>query len=87
LRRWSPYVIACRRGMFDQLKDGRNTNLGTLFKKYILHAGEETWPKPFHGMRASFETDLLNDGKVKPHVIAQWLGHGIPDCVETLRPN
>ena len=24
----SPYVIAHRRGMFDKLKDGRNTNLG-----------------------------------------------------------
>ena len=73
----SPFVITRRRGMFDKLQDGRNTNLGTLFKKYILRAGEETWPKPFHAMRASFETDLLNDGTVKPHTIARWLGHSI----------
>ena len=73
----SPFVIARRRGIFDQLTDGRNTNLGTLFKKYILRAGETPWPKPFHAMRASFETDLLNDGKVKPHTIARWLGHSI----------
>ena len=73
----SPFVIARRRGKFDKLKDGRNTNLGALFKKYILRAGEETWPKPFHAMRASFETDLLNDGTVKPHTIARWLGHSI----------
>jgi len=73
----SPFVIARRRGIFDQLTDGRNTNLGTLFKKYILRAGETPWPKPFHAMRASFETDLLNDGRVKPHTIARWLGHSI----------
>ncbi len=73
----SPFVIARRRGLFDQLTDGRNTNLGTLFKKYILHAGETPWPKPFHAMRASLETDLLNDGRVKPHTIARWLGHSI----------
>ena len=70
-------MIARRRGMFDKLKDGQNTTLGTLFKKYILKAGEQHWPKPFHAMRASFETDLLNDGRVKPHVISQWLGHSI----------
>ena len=73
----SPFVIARRRGKFDRLKDGRNTNLGTLFKKYILRAGETPWPKPFHGMRASFETDLLNDGRVKPHTAARWLGHSL----------
>jgi len=73
----SHFVIARRRGNFDKLKDGRNTNLGTLFKKYILRAGETPWPKPFHAMRASIETDLLNSGKVKPHVIARWMGHGI----------
>lgn len=73
----SPFVIARRRGMFDKLKDGRNTNLGTLFKKYILRAGEIPWSKPFHAMRASLETDLLNDGRVKPHTIARWVGHGI----------
>ena len=73
----SPFVIACRRGIFDQLTDGRNTNLGTLFKKYILRAGETPWPKPFHAMRASCETDLLNDGRVKPHTIARWMGHSI----------
>jgi len=73
----SPFVIARRRGIFDQLTNGRNTNLGTLFKKYILRAGEAPWPKPFHAMRASFETDLLNDGRVKPHTIARWLGHSI----------
>jgi hypothetical protein len=73
----SPFVIARRRGVFDNLKDGLNTNLGTLFKKYILRAGETPWPKPFHGMRASFETDLLNDPRVKPHNAARWLGHSI----------
>jgi len=73
----SPFVIARRRGIFDQLTDGRNTNLGTLFKKYILMAGETPWPKPFHAMRASLETDLLNEGKVKPHTIARWMGHSI----------
>ena len=71
----SPFVIVRRRGLFDQLTDGNNTNLGTLFKKYILRAGETPWPKPFHGMRASFETDLLNDGRVEPHTVARWLGH------------
>jgi len=57
----SPFVIARRRGIFDQLTDGRNTNLGTLFKKYILRAGETPWPKPFHAM-PSREVILIREG-------------------------
>jgi len=73
----SPFVIARLRRLFDRPNENTNTNMGTLFIDRILKAGETPWPKPFHAMRASCETDLLNDNRVKPHVVARWVGHNI----------
>ena len=43
----------------------------------MLRAGITPWPKLLQNLRASFETDLLNNeyGEFGIHTIAEWLGH------------
>jgi len=45
-----------------------------MFEKIIRRAGLEPWPKPFHAMRASCETDLIEQG-TPIQTVAKWLGH------------
>jgi integrase len=52
-----------------------NTNLRTVFLKLVSRAGLEQWPKPFHNMRSSCETDL--NGEFPSHVVAKWMGHSL----------
>jgi site-specific recombinase XerD len=49
------------------------TNLRTTFEKLIRRAGLEPWAKPFHNLRSSRETELLDEFPV--HVVAKWMGH------------
>jgi len=51
----------------------RNCNLRTAFAKLIRRAGLQPWPRLFHNLRSSRETELLEQFPV--HVVAQWLGH------------
>ena len=53
--------------------DGMDTNWRTQFERYIERAGIVPWPKLFHGLRASFETDLAQNEPV--HVFAAITGH------------
>jgi len=52
-------------------------NFGTIFAGYIERAGLKPWPKIVNNLRASMETDLLNQkyGKLSIQVITEWLGH------------
>ncbi len=50
-----------------------NTNLRTTFEKLIRRAGLHTWPRLFHNMRASCETDLMQDHPI--HVVTAWVGN------------
>jgi hypothetical protein len=50
-----------------------NCNLRTMFGKIIKRAGLEAWPRLFHNLRASRETELLESFPV--HVVAAWMGH------------
>ncbi len=43
------------------------------FEKIIRRAGLEPWPKPFHAMRASCETELTE--KFRVQAVAAWLGN------------
>lgn len=54
-------------------KGWRNCNLRTTFEKIIARAGLTPWPRPFHNLRASCETELTQEHPL-PVVIA-WLGH------------
>ena len=48
-------------------------NLRTHLLRLLKRAGLETWPRLFHNLRASFETELLE--QFAGHVVAAWLGH------------
>jgi hypothetical protein len=58
----------------------KNCNLRTTFEKLIKRAGVEPWPKLFHNLRSSFETELLRSHPV--HVVATWLGHDVDVCIK-----
>ena len=48
-------------------------NLRTQAMKLLQRAGLEIWPKLFHNMRASRQTELEND--FPTHVVCAWLGN------------
>ncbi len=50
-----------------------NCNLRTTFEKIIRRAGLKPWPRLFHAMRASRETELA--GRFPIHVVTAWLGN------------
>lgn len=51
----------------------RNMNLRTTFSKIISRAGLTVWPRLFHNMRASRETELVELYPVQ--VVTDWLGN------------
>ncbi|MGF1583040.1 MAG: site-specific integrase, partial [Gemmataceae bacterium] len=57
-----------------QARNGwKSCNLRTTFGKLVKRAGLEPWPRLFHNLRSSRETELLEDFPV--HVVAGWMGH------------
>src|SRR6516225_8362314 len=50
-----------------------NCNLRTTFERLVRRAGLEPWPRLFHNLRSSRETELLESFPV--HVVALWMGH------------
>ncbi len=50
-----------------------NANLRTTFEKIIRRAGLSPWPRLFHNMRASRETELVETYPVQ--VVTSWLGN------------
>ena len=53
-----------------------NSNLDKLFKAILHRAGLVPWPKLFQNLRASCETEWLNEGH-PAHVVAAWIGHSV----------
>jgi integrase len=51
----------------------KSCNLRTPFAKLVRRAGLESWPRLFHNLRSSRETELLDEFPV--HVVAKWMGH------------
>jgi integrase len=58
----------------------RSINLRTSFERLLRRAGVETWPRLFHNLRASWETELLE--KAPLHVVAKWMGHSTKIAVK-----
>ncbi|CAN5624705.1 hypothetical protein BH11PLA2_BH11PLA2_40240 [soil metagenome] len=50
-----------------------NSNLRTTFEKIIRRAGLTPWPRLFHNLRASLETDLMATHSI--HVVTAWVGN------------
>ncbi len=51
----------------------QRANLRTTFQKIIRRAGLVQWPKLFHNLRASCETDLMQEHPI--HVVTAWIGN------------
>ena len=51
----------------------RNCNLRTQFGRILKRAGLEPWPRLFHALRASRETELVREYPI--HVVTAWLGN------------
>lgn len=60
-------VQAAERGFWG------NMNLRQQFMELIEKAGFKVWPKLFHNLRASAQTDLT--GRFALHVVCDWLGN------------
>jgi len=67
------YVITRHRSQAESPNGWKNSNLRTRFYKIIKRAGFKPWPKPFHALRASRETELVERFPVQ--VVAAWLGN------------
>jgi integrase len=50
-----------------------NANLRTTFEKIVKRAGITPWPRLFHNLRASRETELVEEYPVQ--VVTSWLGN------------
>jgi integrase len=85
--RWIPLFPELRPYLeeaFDQTPEGteyvihrhrlRGQNLRTQLLRILRRAGVAPWPRLFHNLRASRETELLSAFPV--HVVCAWLGHG-----------
>ena len=53
----------------------RNVNLRTTFEQIVKRAGIHLWPRLFHNLRSSRETELLEEFPI--HVVAKWMGHSV----------
>jgi integrase len=53
-----------------------NSNLDKPFRAILHRAGLIPWPKLFQNLRASCETEWLNEGH-PAHVVAAWIGHSV----------
>ncbi len=70
----SVYVVNERFRQSSQGKAGwRNCNLRTSFEKIIRRAGLTPWPRLFHNLRSSRETELVQAYPVQ--VVTAWLGN------------
>jgi hypothetical protein len=58
----------------------KNCHPRTTFEKLVKRAGLEPWPRLFHNLPSSPETELLEEFPV--HVVALWIGH---DAKESLK--
>ena len=69
------YVVAdaTYREAADTAGGWRNCNMRTQFKRILLRAGLEPWPRLFHNLRASRETELSQEFPI--HVVTAWLGN------------
>ena len=52
---------------------GAGTNLRTQFERIIRRAGLAAWPRLFHNLRASRQTELSD--QFPQRVVCQWLGN------------
>ena len=70
------YVIGGNYRKAAQGKNGWvNCNLRTQFERIVKRAGLEPWPRLFHNLRASRETELVE--QFPEHIAAAWIGNSV----------
>ncbi len=52
-----------------------NCNLRTTFEKIVKRAGLEPWPRLFHALRASCESDLAREYPIT--TVCRWIGNTV----------
>jgi integrase len=68
------YVVDERMRASSQGKAGwRNCNLRTTFEKIVKRASLTPWPRLFHNLRSSRQTELAES--FPSHVVCDWLGN------------
>jgi integrase len=67
------YVLDALRPAGAERGDWQATNLRTQFERIITRAGLKTWERLWHNLRASRQTELVED--FPAHVVAAWLGN------------
>lgn len=60
--------------VFDE-RIRNHTNIATPAKKIITRAGFDIWPKTFHNLRSSRQTDLSHE--YAAHLVCAWMGNTI----------
>lgn len=81
-----PELLGPLEEVWDQAPEGskyviqnyrtNNANLRTHLYRIVDKAGVERWPKPFHNLRASRQTELVD--RFPAHVVCAWLGNSQP---------
>ena len=71
----SEYVVAMPgyRAAANTEMGWKNSNLRTAFMRLLRRAGVPAWPRLFHSMRASRQTELQREFPI--HVVCSWLGN------------
>lgn len=67
------YVLPSLQHEAGQRGDWRAVNLRTRFEKIVKRAGETQWPRLWHNLRASRQTEL--EERFPSHVVCAWLGN------------
>lgn len=71
-------VVGSKQGeIYRAASHGKNgwvgCNIRTTFEKIVRRAGLEQWPRLFHNLRASCETDLVHEHPI--HAVCSWIGN------------
>jgi len=71
----SEYVVAAPqyRAAANTVMGWKNSNLRTEMTRLLRRAGVSGWPRLFHSMRASRQTELQREFPL--HVVCSWLGN------------
>ena len=67
------YVLPSLRRPGALIGDWRAVNFGTTFRKIIKRAGLVPWPRVWHNLRSSCQTELTET--FPSHVVTAWLGN------------
>ena len=71
-KRGAEFVLTIR-SVERSRQNGKPANLGTRMAKIIRRAGLEPWPKLFHNLRATRQTELA--AAHPEHVVCEWIGN------------